>query len=89
METGKSLDGIKIGIIGAGLSGLSLASLALRKKAEVFVSDLGSRREIAAGEMASKGIDFEFGGHGPRLWESDMIVLSSGISPGSPAVKKA
>ena len=89
MGTWKSLDGIKIGIIGAGLSGLSLASLALRKKAEVFVSDLGSRREIAAGEMASKGIDFEFGGHGPRLWESDMIVLSSGISPGSPAVKKA
>ena len=36
MDTGKSLDGIKIGIIGAGLSGLSLASLAVRKKAEVF-----------------------------------------------------
>lgn len=89
METGKSLDGVKIGIIGAGLSGLSLAGLAVRKKASVFVSDLGSRREIAAVEMASKGIGFEFEGHGPRLWQSDLIVLSSGISPSAPAVKKA
>ena len=89
METRKSLDGVKIGIIGAGLSGLSLACLAVRKKAAVFVSDLGSRRDSAAEEMTSKGIDFEFEGHGPRLWESDMIVLSSGISPSAPAVKKA
>lgn len=89
MGNDKSLEGIRIGVVGAGLSGISLARLAARKKAGVFVSDSGARTEDAAGKMSSLGIDFEFGGHGPRLWESDMILLSSGISPASPPVKEA
>ncbi len=83
------LEGIKIGVIGAGLSGISLASLAARKQAFVFVSDCGTFREKTAEELASRGIGFEFGGHGARLWESDMIVLSSGISPAALPVREA
>lgn len=81
MRIERSIEGLKIGIIGSGLSGLSLASLARRKGARVFVSDCGAFQESRAEQMVSMGFDFEFEGHGPRLWESDLLVLSSGISP--------
>jgi len=89
MRIERSIEGLKIGIIGSGLSGLSLAALAKRKKARVFVSDCGEPHESREQQMASLGIDFEFGGHGARLWESDLIVLSSGISPSAMPVMEA
>lgn len=89
MRVGGCLEGVKIGVIGAGLSGISLAFLAARKQAVVFVSDCGTFREKTAEELASRGIGFEFGGHGPRLWESDVIVLSSGISPSAQPLREA
>lgn len=84
-----SIEGIRIGIVGSGVSGLSLASLAKRKKARVFVSDSGAFRETAAKQLESMGIAFEFGEHGPRLWESDLIVLSSGVAPSAVPVQEA
>ena len=84
-----SLEGVKVGIIGAGLSGIALASLAAMKKADVFVSDCGGCRGEGSETMASLGIGHEFGAHEPRLGESDMIVLSSGISPAALPIKEA
>lgn len=89
MRVMESLEGKKIGVVGSGLSGISLASLAARKKACPFVSDNGPCKPNAVEQLSSLGIAFEFGGHGSRLWESDMIVLSSGISPTAAPVKEA
>ncbi len=89
MQIDASIEGIRIGIVGSGVSGLSLASLAKRKKARVFVSDSGPFRESAARQLESMGIDFEFGGHGGALWESDLIVLSSGVAPSAVPVQEA
>jgi len=79
----------RIGIIGAGISGCSLARMVRRFGGLPFVSDSGSpRRELLEG-LEEAGVPFETGGHSSRLFESDRIVVGSGISPTAPPVLRA
>ena len=77
-----SFSGKRVSVIGAGISGAGLARLAHRLGARVFVSDekiLQDRSLVSF--FQSHGIDWEEGGHTPRLYEADCVLVGSGISP--------
>lgn len=79
-----------VAVIGAGVSGTALALLASRLGAKVFVSeekDALSRSALEAFEK--EGVAWETGGHSPRVFEADALLLSSGIPPDAPCVKEA
>ncbi len=79
----------RISIIGAGVSGRALAVLASSLGAEVFVSDTKSiLPEDTIDIFHKNGVSFETGGHSERSWDTDLLVLSSGISPDSEAVRE-
>lgn len=78
-----------ITILGAGVSGKSLAFLARRLGYRVLVSD---RKEIDGQmrrEFEVSGIAWEDGGHTSLIYGGEMIVVSSGISPQTPELMEA
>ncbi|MEA3507899.1 MAG: Mur ligase family protein, partial [Synergistota bacterium] len=81
--------GASVSIIGAGKSGLALAMAGERLDYRPFVSDSGPVSESARTTLESRRIPFEESGHTERILESDVVVLSSGISPRSKAVEIA
>ncbi|GHS98865.1 UDP-N-acetylmuramoylalanine--D-glutamate ligase [Synergistales bacterium] len=77
-------------VIGAGVSGTALALLARRLGYEVFVSDEKENLSPASLEKLNDvSIPFESGGHTARAFESEAIVLSSGVSPEASCVLEA
>lgn len=72
---------MKIGILGFGLTGYSVAKLALKHNHQVFISESKLSSEFY-GKLKSekKNFDVEFGGHSEKLLECDIIVKSPGIS---------
>ncbi len=70
---------MKISLVGYGKSNKSLLKRLL-KDHDIFVSDLhisDHDREY----LESHGVEFEVGNHSRRILESDLIVMSPGISP--------
>ncbi len=82
-------EGKRITVIGAGVSGLSLAAFASSLGARVFIS---ADRPVADTSIPEKlkalNIPWEEE-HTARAYESECMLLSSGIPPSSPAVKEA
>ena len=82
-------EGKRITVIGAGVSGLGLAVFASSLGAQVFIS---ADRPVADNSIREKlkalNIPWEEG-HTARAYESECMLLSSGIPPSSPAVKEA
>ena len=77
-------------MIGAGVSGTALAVLARRLGAGVFVSEEKDALAPDVVEALSReGIAWETGGHSPRAFEADALVLSSGIPPHASCVREA
>ena len=72
----------KIGILGAGLSGLAAAELAHKLGANVFVTDSNKKNKINI-----KGIESESGNHSNKILNSDLIIKSPGISRKSKIMK--
>ena len=72
----------KIGILGAGLSGLAAANLAYKLGANVFITDSNKNNKINI-----KGIDSEIGNHSSKILNSDFIIKSPGISRKSKIMK--
>ena len=64
----------KIGIIGAGTSGIHAAKLANYFGAEVFLSDSNKNNKFNI-----DGIDTEFGNHSDKILKSDFIIKSPGV----------
>jgi UDP-N-acetylmuramoylalanine--D-glutamate ligase len=77
---------MRISVIGAALSGVAAAELALRRGHSVLVSE--SRPESAIAENAARlrdaGITLEAGGHTDAVYESDLIIVSPGVPPSHP-----
>ncbi len=68
---------------------MALAVLASCLGAEVFVSDTkSSLPEDTIDLFRKNSVSFETGGHSERFWDTDLLVLSSGVSPGSEAVRE-
>ncbi len=85
------IDGQKVTVLGAGLSGLSAAMLLQRKGATVFVSEQKSIEASteAAHTLSRAGIDAEFGGHSPRVLNADWVVVSPGMALTAPVLREA
>ncbi|MBN2541469.1 UDP-N-acetylmuramoyl-L-alanine--D-glutamate ligase [bacterium] len=83
--------GKNVGILGLARSGLQAALLMKRVGAIPFVSDRLATEEIQwnAKALEAEGINYEIGGHSPKLYEDkDIIILSPGISLESPIIKE-
>ena len=79
----------KIGILGAGESGVGAAILAVKKGYDVFVSDARAIREDFRKELEILNIPFEEKGHDfEKLDQTDLIVKSPGIPDTAPIVRK-
>lgn len=89
MEKNTAYKGKKISVIGAGVSGRSLAELARKLGAEVFVSDLKKITEENLKAFEAMGIKWEDEGNSERVLDCDEIIISSGISPDIPVLKLA
>ncbi|NLB82735.1 MAG: UDP-N-acetylmuramoyl-L-alanine--D-glutamate ligase [Synergistaceae bacterium] len=82
-------EGKRITVIGAGVSGLSLAVFASSLGAQVFISADSPVADTSIPEkLKALNIPWEEG-HTARAYESECMLLSSGIPPSSPAVKGA
>ena len=89
MNIDTAYKGKRISVIGAGISGRSLAELAGKLGAEVFVSDLKKINEDTAKAFKAIGIDWEEEGNTERVLECDEIIISSGVSCDIPILKLA
>ncbi|MFH0732217.1 MAG: UDP-N-acetylmuramoyl-L-alanine--D-glutamate ligase [Candidatus Omnitrophota bacterium] len=82
----------KITVIGLGESGRAAALLLKVKGAVVYATDSASSAEVlkAAAELRSLGINVETGAHTRQfLTDSQFVVISPGVPPGSLVVKWA
>ncbi len=79
-------------VLGAGRSGIAVAKLLKKNGAQVFLSD-GSNFEklkyLNVTSLKEAGIEVETGGHSDKVFKSDIIIKSPGISPGSEIILKA
>ncbi|KPK87969.1 hypothetical protein AMJ80_11615 [bacterium SM23_31] len=98
----ENIIGTRIGILGAGKSGLAAARLLLKKGADVFLSDYKTSAElekecrelsqsIVTGQAQKFTLfDYELGGHLDKiLLSQDLLVISPGIGFDNPIVIKA
>ena len=71
----------KVVVLGAARSGLAVAELLTEKEADVFVSDIApeesKKDEIAI--LKKKQIQYEFGKHSNKIYNSDLVVISPGV----------
>jgi len=85
------IKGKKISVIGAARSGVGAAKLVKQLGGVPFVSDMSSKEKIydALNQLEIEKIDFEFGGHSDRVYESSLMIVSPGVPNDSPVVKTA
>jgi UDP-N-acetylmuramoylalanine--D-glutamate ligase len=82
--------GKRCAVVGAGRSGLSVATLLARKGANVLVSDARSELDPTAVErIESIGATLELGGHSDDILSCDLVVLSPGVNPAISVVQEA
>jgi UDP-N-acetylmuramoylalanine--D-glutamate ligase len=86
------IEGKKVSVFGMARSGMAVAKLLNRNGADVFVTDNKKEAELRSEieELRHLNIDFEAGSHSERaLDHRDYIVLSPGVNPGIPILRKA
>jgi len=83
--------GTKISVIGAARSGVGAAKLVKKLGGIPFVSDFGPKEKIidAVNQLKNENIDFEFGGHSDRVYESALMIVSPGVPNDSQVLKNA
>lgn len=84
------LPGIKVAVLGLGISGIAAVKYALLRGAEVFVSDIRSKEKLIEDEpglFLSGSISWETGGHSVEfLAQAEIVIVSPGISVTSPLI---
>ena len=79
-------------VLGAGRSGIAVAKLLRGKGAKVLLSDGSNKDKLKYLDekfLKEEGIKSETGGHSDKVFESDIIIKSPGISPQSEVILKA
>lgn len=87
-ELPRDLEGKRVTVFGAGVSGTSLARLAKALGADVFVSDSGAIPDGSKAIFAELGIGHEEHVHSDAAFEGDIALMSSGFPPRSEAVRR-
>ena len=85
------IKGKKISIVGAARSGVGAAKLAKRLGGIPFVSDFSPEEKIkdSLNQLEKEKINFEFGGHSDRVYESALMIVSPGVPNDSQILKNA
>jgi len=85
------IKGEKISVIGAARSGVGAAKLVKRLGGIPFVSDFSQEEKIkeALNQLDSEKINFEFGGHSDRVYESSLMIISPGVPNDSQVLQNA
>jgi len=85
------IKGKKISVIGAARSGVGAAKLVKRLGGSPFVSDFSPKEKIndAVNQLKNENIDFEFGGHSDRVYESSLMIISPGVPNDSQVLQNA
>ena len=85
------IKGKKISIVGAARSGVGAAKLAKRLGGIPFVSDFSPEEKIkdSLNQLEKENINFEFGGHSDRVYESALMIVSPGVPNDSQILKNA
>ncbi|MGM0417013.1 MAG: UDP-N-acetylmuramoyl-L-alanine--D-glutamate ligase [Thermodesulfobacteriota bacterium] len=84
------LDGKRIVVAGAGVSGVAAANFCHSRGAHVCVSDTRPAREITGLEQLYPGIELDCGGHTDGIFQlADLIILSPGIPLHAPVISRA
>ncbi len=85
------IKGKKISVIGAARSGIGAAKLVKELGGIPFVSDLSSKEKIydAVNQLEIEKINFEFGGHSDRVYESAFMIVSPGVPNDSQVLQNA
>ena len=83
--------GKKISVIGAARSGVGAAKLVKKLGGIPFVSDFSPKEKMydAVNQLEIEKINFEFGGHSDRVYESTLMIVSPGVPNDSQVVKTA
>ncbi len=83
--------GRKVAVLGLGKSGLALARQLSERGAKVLVSDAGHPAHLQErqAELQALGVELEVGGHSQRVLQSDLIVVSPGVSVFHPLLQEA
>lgn len=83
--------GKKISVIGAARSGVGAAKLVKRLGGIPFVSDFSSKEKIydALNQLEIENINFEFGEHSDRVYESSLMIVSPGVPNDSIVLQNA
>lgn len=85
----ENIAGKRIGVLGAGKSGLAAARLLLMKGADVFLSDCKTSEDVET-ELSGLGIEYELGRHSDKILHlRDLLVISPGIALDNPVVINA
>jgi UDP-N-acetylmuramoylalanine--D-glutamate ligase len=76
-------------IMGAARSGLAVAELLLKNHTDLFISDIDSeenkKKEI--NKLQQLAIPYEFGKHSEKIYDTDFVVISPGVSLTSAMLK--
>ncbi len=91
MTTQERIQGRKIGIIGMARSGVAAAVLAKAFNGKPFVSDSAPAGKLTdpIATLTAQNIPYEVGGHTDELLASDYLIVSPGVPPTIPMLKKA
>jgi UDP-N-acetylmuramoylalanine--D-glutamate ligase len=83
--------GKKISVIGAARSGVGAAKLVKRLGGIPFVSDFSPKEKIhdAVDQLEMEKINFEFGGHSDKVYESTLMIVSPGVPNDSQVLQSA
>ncbi|MCU0364760.1 MAG: UDP-N-acetylmuramoyl-L-alanine--D-glutamate ligase [Ignavibacteriaceae bacterium] len=83
--------GKKISVIGAARSGVGAAKLVKRLDGIPFVSDFSPKEKIidAVNQLEKENINFEFGGHSAKVYESSLMIVSPGVPNDSQVLQNA
>jgi UDP-N-acetylmuramoylalanine--D-glutamate ligase len=83
--------GKKISIVGAARSGIGAAKLVKRLGGIPFVSDFSPEEILKENlnQLKNENINFEFGGHSDRVYESALMIVSPGVPNDSPVLINA
>ena len=81
----------KISVIGAARSGVGAAKLVKKLGGIPFVSDFSPKEKIydAVNQLEMEKINFEFGGHSDRVYESSLMIVSPGVPNDSQVLENA
>lgn len=87
----KNIEGQRITVLGAVRSGLGAAKLIKRMGGIPFVSDMAPKEKLQKQieELEAAGVDFEYGGHSERVFDTNLIITSPGIPLDSAVLIKA